>query len=145
MPVFKTGAINHSANSPRQVLSVLHHFSRSPAFAIQHALALFCTGRARLTVVPIYATRDAALAAEVCCEADTKNISCGHILCDFLYVAKNKTLRRRSVRKVVSENSIRLQPPEIVSTTCFRAHAGARAPVTHARSRHHAGTGDAID
>jgi hypothetical protein len=28
MPVFKTGAINHSANSPRRVLSVLHHFSR---------------------------------------------------------------------------------------------------------------------
>jgi hypothetical protein len=164
MPVFKTGAINHSANSPRrgsfqyyiisaglsrQVFGGVRDYRECVSCAMQTLLrvlflpsnhlfcvsripnsaqaALFRTGRARLTVVPIYATRDAALAAEVCCEADAKNISSGHLFRDLPDLAKSKIVCSRRLRKIVPENPVRLQPPGIVSTACFRPHAGARA------------------
>jgi hypothetical protein len=59
--------------------------------------------------VPIYATHNAASAAEVRREAYANKISAGgDLLRNFLHMAENETFRRRIVRKIVSENHVRL-------------------------------------
>jgi hypothetical protein len=65
-------------------------------------------------------------AAEVCREAYPNNIPAGHVFRNFLNLAKSEIIRRRNIRKIISENRIRLQTSWIVSAPCLCLNAGTR-------------------
>jgi REP element-mobilizing transposase RayT len=69
--------------------------------------------------VPIYATGDAALAAEVGLETFAINFSSRNLLRNFFNRATNEAFRHRLIREVIFENSVQLRTPRRISAPPF--------------------------
>jgi len=91
----------------------------------------------------IYATLDAALAAEVALETIAFNLPVRNLFRDLLDVSTDPTLCRGSVREIIFEDGLWIQTSRVISITRVRGYARARTFVDHARND--SGAGGAID
>ena len=73
----------------------------------------------------------AALAAEVRCEAYSRDVPSGDVFRHIHYLATPKTLRGRTVRQAFSEDNIWLQTTRKISTPRLRADARACAFISN--------------
>lgn len=94
--------------------------------------------------MPKKPTGRTALAAEVCFEANTNEISAWNVLCNFLDVAKSEAFRCRELRQALSENSLCIRASRIIRASCIRGNARTRAFTFHPFPRPHARTRNSI-
>jgi hypothetical protein len=66
-------------------------------------------------------------------EADTDDVAAWDLLCDFLDLAAEETVRGRTLCPAFLENSIWLPEAGEVSLACICVDAGARAFASHSR------------
>ena len=93
--------------------------------------------------MPIYATPDAALAAEAALETIAFNLPARYLFRGLLDVSTHPTLCRGSVREIIFEDGLWIQTSRVISITRVRGYARARTFVDHARND--SGAGGAID